>query len=73
MNLKTYFKLLFHAIVTMTIIMLPVAILCVLLYNRIPDGAVVVLGVISGFISIFPALKYMRFLVYKDDLFKDMF
>ena len=73
MNLKTYFKLLFHAIVTMIIIMLPVTISCVLLYNRIPDWAVVVLGVISGLISIFPALKYMTFIVNKYDLFKDMF
>ena len=53
--------------------MLPVTISCVLLYNRIPDWAVVVSGVISGFISIFPALKYMMFIVNKDDPFKDMF
>ena len=73
MKLKTYIKLLFHAVVTMMIILLPIAILCVLLYNRIPDWAVGVLGVISGFISIFPALKYMVFIVNKDDLFEDMF
>ena len=73
MNLKTYFKLLFHVIVTMIIIMLPVTISCVMLYNRIPDWAVVVSGVISGLISIFPALKYMIFIVKKDDLFEDMF
>ena len=73
MTLKNYLKLLFHAIVTMIIIMLPVAISVILLYNRIPDWAVVVSGVISGFISIFPALKYIMFIVYKKDLFKDMF
>ena len=73
MSLKNYLKLLFHAIVTMIIIMLPVVILCLLLYNRIPNWAVVVSGVISGLISIFPALKYMVFIVNKEDLFKDMF
>lgn len=73
MSLKNYFKLLFHAIVATVIIMLPVTISCVLLYNRIPDWAVIVSGVISGFISIFPALKYIVFIVNKDDLFKDMF
>lgn len=73
MSLKNYIKLLFHAIVAVMIIMLPVSIVCVLLYNRIPDWAVVVSGVISGFISIFPALKYIMFIVYKKDLFKDMF
>ena len=73
MNLKNYLKLLFHVIVTMIIIILPVAILCLLLYNRIPSWAVVVSGVISGLVSIFPALKYMIFIVNKDDLFKDMF
>ena len=73
MTLKNYLKVLFHAVVTMIIIMLPVAISVILLYNRIPDWAVVVSGVISGFISIFPALKYMIFIVKKDDPFKDMF
>ena len=73
MKLKTYIKLLFHAVVTMIIIMLPVAISCVLLYDIIPRWAVVVCGVLSGCISIFPALKYMIFIVNKDDLFKDMF
>ena len=73
MNLRTYIKILFHVIVIMTIILLPVAISCVLLYNRIPDWAVVVSGVISGLISVFPALKYMIFIVNKDDLFKDVF
>ena len=73
MNLKTYFKLLFHVIVTVMIIMLPVSIVCILLYNILPDWAVVVLGVLSGLISIFPALKYMIFIVNKGDLFKDMF
>ena len=73
MKLKTYIKLLFHAVVTLIIIMLPVTISCVLLYNIIPKWAVVVGGVISGFISIFPALKYMMFIVNKDDLFEDMF
>ena len=73
MNLKTYIKLMFHVIVTLTIILLPVTIACVLVYNRIPDWAVVVSGVISGLISIFPALKYMIFIVKKDDLFEDMF
>ena len=73
MTLKNYFKLLFHAVVTMMIIMLPVTISCVLLYNRIPDWAVIVSGVISGLISIFPALKYVIFIVNKEDLFKDMF
>lgn len=73
MKLKSYFKLLFHCVITMIIIMLPVAISCVLLYNIIPDWAVVVSGVLSGFISIFPAIKYMVFITKKDDLFKDMF
>ena len=73
MTLKNYLKVLFHAIVTMMIIMLPIAIVCLLLYNIIPDWAVVVLGVISGLISIFPALKYLVFITKKDDLFKDMF
>ncbi len=62
----------FHVIVTLTIILLPVTVACVLVYNRIPDWAVVVSGIISGLISIFPALKYMMFIVNKDDLFKDM-
>ena len=72
MNFKTYIKLMFHVIVTLTIILLPVTVACVLVYNRIPDWAVVVSGIISGLISIFPALKYMMFIVNKDDLFKDM-
>lgn len=73
MKLKSYLKLLFHAVVTMTIIILPVVISVVLLYDIIPKWAVVVSGVISGFISIFPAIKYMVFITKKDDLFKDMF
>ena len=73
MTLKNYLKLLVHVIITVIIIMLPVSIVCVLLYNIIPVWAVIVSGVISGLISIFPALKYMTFIVNKDDLFKDMF
>ena len=73
MTLKNYLKLLFHAIVTFIIIMLPVVISVVLLYNRIPVWAILVSGLISGLISIFPALKYMVFIAKNDDLFKDMF
>ena len=60
MNLRTYYKLLFHAVVTMIIIMLPVTISCVLLYNRIPDWSVCVCGVVTGLFAIFPAIKYME-------------
>lgn len=73
MKFKTFIELLFHAVVTMMIIILPVSISCVLLYNRIPNWSVAVSGVVAGLISIFPALKYIIFVVNKDDLFKDMF
>lgn len=73
MTLKNYLKLLFHVIVTMLILVVPVVTLCVLLFNKIPDWSIVALGVISGFITMFPALKYMIFIVNKCDIFEDMF
>ena len=73
MKLKTYIKLLFHAIVTMLIILsLPIT-LCVVLKSNVPDWVTIVSSLTSAAITIFFGIKYMIFIVWKKDLFKDMF
>lgn len=73
MKLKTYIKLLFHAIVTMLIILsLPIA-LCAVLNNNVPDWVTAVSSLASASITIFFGIKYIIFIVWKKDIFKDMF
>ena len=73
MTLKTYYKLLFHAIVTTLIILsLPIT-LCVVLHSNVPDWVTIVSSLASGFITIFFGIKYVIFIVEKKDMFKDMF
>ena len=73
MKLKTYIKLLFHAIVTMLIILsLPMA-LCAVLNGNVPDWVTNVSSLASASITIFFGIKYITFIVWKKDIFKDMF
>ena len=73
MKLKTYIKLLFHAIVTMLIILsLPMA-LCAILNSNVPDWVTAVSSLASASITIFFGIKYIIFIVCKKDIFKDMF
>ena len=73
MTLKTYCKLLFHALVTMLIILsLPIT-LCVVLNSNVPDWVTIVSSLASASITIFFGIKYVIFIVWKKDIFKDMF
>ncbi len=73
MSLKNYIKLLFHAVVTLLIILSAHITLCILLYSNVPDGVTIVSALASALITIFFGIKYVIFIVWKKDLFKDMF
>lgn len=73
MTLKNYLKLLFHVSVTTLIVLSLPVILCVVLHSRVPDWATIILSLASASITIFFSLKYIEFIVYKKDLFEDMF
>ena len=73
MTLKNYIKLMFHAVVTMLIILSAPLTLSILLNNRVADWIAIVSSLASALITIFFGIKYMIFLVWKKDLFKDMF
>ena len=73
MTLKTYLKLLVHVIITTVIVLSLPVILCLVLYNRVPDWVTIISSLSSSSITIFFSMKYMEFIVYKEDLFKDMF
>lgn len=73
MNLKNYLKLLFHAIVTMLIILSVPVTLCILLHSNVPDWVTIVSALASASITIFFGMKYIEFIVWTKDLFKDMF
>ena len=73
MNLKNYLKLLFHVVVTVLIVLSAPVTLCSLLYSNVPDWVTIVSALASAAITIFFGIKYMIFIVYKKDLFKDMF
>lgn len=73
MSLKNYIKLLFHVLVVMLIILSLPTILCIILYSRIPDWAILILSLLADLITIFFGIKYVEFIVWKKDLFKDMF
>lgn len=73
MKLKNYIKLMFHVVVTLLIIVsLPIA-LRIILYSRINDWSVLILSLLSVLITIFFGMKYVHFIVWKKDLFEDMF
>lgn len=73
MTLKNYLKLLFHGIVTTLIVLSLPVILCVVLCNRVPDWVTIVSALASASITIFFGIKYVMFIVWTKDLFKDMF
>lgn len=73
MTLKNYLKLLFHAIVTMLIILSAPVTLCILLYSNVPDWVTITSALASASITIFFGMKYVEFIVWTKDLFKDMF
>ena len=73
MTLKAYLKLLFQVIVTTLIVLSLPIILCVVLYSRVPDWVTIISSLSSASITIFFGIKYMEFIVYRKDLFEDMF
>lgn len=73
MTLKNYLKLLFHVIVVLLIVLSAPVTLHILLCNNVPDWITIVSVLTSALITIFFGLKYIEFIVYKKDLFKDMF
>lgn len=73
MSLKNYLKLLFHVVVTMLIILSAPVTLAILLNDRVADWIAIVSALASGLVTIFFGINYVIFLVYKTDLFKDMF
>ena len=73
MTLKNYYKLLFHSIITLLIILSAPIALVILLNNKVADWITIVAAVSSASITIFFGIKYMMFIVYKKDIFKDMF
>ena len=73
MTLKNYFKLLFHAVVVLLIILSAPVTLCILLYSNVPDWVTIVSSLASASITIFFGIKYVIFIVWTKDLFKDMF
>lgn len=73
MTLKNYLKLLFHVVITLLIILSLPMTLFIILHSRIPDWTIVVLSLLSASVTIFFGIKYVHFIVWKKDLFKDMF
>ena len=73
MTLKTYLKLLFHSIVTLLIILSAPITLAILLSNKVADWVTIVAALASASVTIFFGIKYIIFMVYKKDIFKDMF
>ena len=73
MNLKTFLKLLFHAVITLLIIITVPLVETIVLYNYLPNWALFVIGTVTGIIAMYPALNYMYYVVTKKDIFKDMF
>ena len=73
MTLKTFLKLLFHAMITFLIIITVPLVETIVLYNYLPNWALVVIGAVTGIIAMYPALNYMYYVVAKKDIFKDMF
>lgn len=59
MTFKEYLELLVHVIITTLIVLTPPTIVCVVLYNKIPDWVVCVCGVVTGLFTIYPAIKYI--------------
>ena len=73
MTLKNYLKLLFHVIVELLIILSAPVTLCIVLYSNVPDWVTSVSALASASITIFFGIKYLIFIVWTKDLFKDMF
>ena len=73
MTFKNYLKLLFHALVAAAIILVIPVILCVVLYPVVPVWVTATAGIVTGLIAIYPAMKYIEYIVNKDDLFEGMF
>lgn len=74
MILKNYLKILFHAIVTLLIILsAPITLCIILLYSGVPDWIIIVSSLASASVTIFFGMKYVHFIVWTKDLFKDMF
>lgn len=60
MTFKQYLELLVHVIITTLIVLTLPIIVCIVLYNNIPDWAVCVCGVLTGLFTIYPAIKYIE-------------
>ena len=72
MDLKTYFKLLFHTTVTLLITLSAPITLSILLSNKV-EPWVTVAALAPATVTIYFGIKYVIFIVYKKDIFKDMF
>lgn len=59
MTFKEYLELLVHVIITAIIVLALPTIVCIVLYNKIPDWSVAVCGVVTGMFTIYPAIKYI--------------
>ena len=73
MTLKNYLKLLFHVIVTTLIILSAPITLFILLNNKVADWVTLVAALASASVTIFFGMKYVHFIVWTKDVFKDMF
>ena len=74
MTVKTYLKLLLHAVITMLIILsVPITLRIILSYNGVPDWIITVSSLASASVTLFFGIKYVIFIVWKKDIFKDMF
>ena len=74
MTVKTYLKLLLHAVITMLIILsVPITLCIILSYNGVPDWIITVSALASASVTLFFGIKYVIFIVWKKDIFKDMF
>ena len=60
MTFKQYLQLLIHVIITTLIVLTLPTIVCIVLYNNIPDWVVCVCGVVTGLFTIYPAIKYIE-------------
>jgi hypothetical protein len=63
----------FHVMITALIILTVPTLLVIILNNKIPNWALVITGVITAIIAMYPAINYIWYVVCKKDLFKDMF
>ena len=60
MTFKEYLQTLVHVVIATLILLSLPMILCVILYNNIPDWIVCVCGVVTSLFTAYPTIRYIE-------------